>query len=51
MNWEYFFYRIELLLMLFGLFPLLLIEGIKIKLENKETTNNDIDIYIMGVQR
>lgn len=35
--------------MLFGLFPLLFIEGVKVKLEEKEREKDmKIDLYLMG---
>jgi len=45
MTWELFWCRIEMLLLLFGLFPLLTIEGIKVKMEEEKSR---INLYIMG---
>jgi hypothetical protein len=51
-SWEYFWCRIDLLLMIFGLFPLLVLEGIKVKMEEREKMiDKQIDMYIMGVLR
>jgi hypothetical protein len=49
MTWEYYWFRIDMILMLFLLFPLWTIEGIKTKLESEK--DNKINVYIMGELR
>ena len=52
MTWEYYWFRIEMLVLLFGLFPLLFAEGMKVNLEKKELEmDKRIDTYIMGELR
>ena len=49
MTWECYWFRIDMILMLFFMFPLWTIEGIKIHMEKIEVEKDKkINVYIMG---